>query len=56
MNNTKLKFQLDTCSDVTLINEQTCEKIGRPPQLKTKKLHVALQEMNWNLSVNAMEM
>ena len=29
MNNTKVKFQFDTGSDVTLINEQTWKKIGR---------------------------
>ena len=27
-NNKKIKFQLDTGSDVTLINEQTWKKIG----------------------------
>ena len=29
MNNTLVKFQLDTSSDITLIYEQTWKKIGR---------------------------
>ena len=38
MNNKVVKFQLDTSSDVRLINEQTWKKIGRLSQLKTEKI------------------
>ena len=46
MNNTEVKFQLDTGSDVILINEQSWKKIGRSTLLKMKKLRTALQEIN----------
>ena len=38
MNNEDIIFQLDTDSDVTLMNEQTWKKIGRPTLLKTEKI------------------
>ena len=48
MNNKKVKFQLDTGSDVTLINEK--KKLGRKLANqfyeRRKKLHMALQEIN----------
>ena len=34
MNNKKIKFQLDTTSDVIVMNEQTWKKIGRQTILK----------------------
>ena len=39
-NNKDVKFQLDTGSDITLINEQTWKNMCRQTQLKTGKLHV----------------
>ena len=38
MNNKEVIFQLVTVSVVTLINEQTWKKIGKPTLLKTEKI------------------
>ena len=42
MNNKKINFQLDTSSDVTLMNEKICKKIGRPTQLETEKIALGI--------------
>ena len=38
LNNKEVEFQLNTGSDLTLINEQTWKKIGTPRQLKMEKI------------------
>ena len=38
MNNSEVKLQMDTGSDVTLMNKQIRKKISKPMQLKTKKI------------------
>ena len=39
MNNKDIKFQMDTSSDVTLINKQTLKKLADQLHERWKKLH-----------------
>ena len=49
LNNKVVKFQLDTGSDMTLINEQTWKKIGTPSLSKTEKLKGLVRNRTQNL-------
>ena len=47
MNNVKVKFQLDIPCDITMINEKTWEKIGKPELKKAKKRTQGITFSRW---------